>query len=215
MLTCLRPSKINVFPNFVTDRGHVKTHAIFGEHRKLLLRKNRGAGIERIVEDDRLGARRKGALKVFSGKRPARRLQIDKPRHASGSQHERQVSVVHRLEENDLVSLGYDGENSGRERLRSAGRDHRLPRRVEFKALEAHVMGRNGLAQLWQPHHRGVLVPAAEDGVRRHAPDILRPGIIRKSLAEIHGVQITRKTRHDVEYGRWQLRKDGIHGGFG
>ena len=67
--------------------------------------------------------------------------------------------------------------------------------------MPAPVMGRDRLAQFRDAHHRRILVIAVHDGIRRRAADVLRAGIVGKTLAEIDGVVVARKLRHRLENG--------------
>src|SRR5690348_721179 len=77
------------------------------------------------------------------------------------------------------------------------------------------IMGCDGLPQLGNAHHRRVLVVAIQRGVRRRSPDILRTGIIGKTLAEIDGVIVARGLRHRLEDGDRQIREYLVAGGHG
>ncbi len=74
-------------------------------------------------------------------------------------------------------------------------------------------MGRDRLPQLRNAHHRRVLIVAVHGRVGGGAPDILRPGIVGKALAEIDGVVVARELRHRLEDGDGKVGEDLVHGG--
>ena len=81
--------------------------------------------------------------------------------------------------------------------------------------MPALVVSRNRLPQFRDAHHRGVLVVAVHDRVGGGAADILRPGVVRKTLAEIDRVVVARKLRHRLEDRDGQIRKYLVHGSHG
>ena len=130
----------DMLPDLVGERDRVGTDAGLGEQRQLLARRTSGAvGIVRIVEDDEAGLRRERLGQRLLGDPPAGRGQPDQPRHAAGAQHQRQIGVVERLEEHDLVAGRDQGQQARGDRLgRARGDDHLLG--IDVEALMAPVM---------------------------------------------------------------------------
>ena len=107
-----------------------------GEQRQLLAIEHPRGRIVRIVEEDEAGLRRERRGQRLRGDPPAGRGQADQPRHAAGAQHQRQIGVVERLEQHDLVARRDQGEQARGDRLgRARGDDHLL--RIEIEALMA------------------------------------------------------------------------------
>ena len=115
--------------------------------------------------------------------------------------------VVHRLENHHLVAGLDHGQNGRCQRLGAAGGDHHLGHRIERKAVPAPVMGRDRLPQLREAHHRRILVVAVHHRVRRGPPDILRSGMVGKTLAEIDGVVVAGELRHRLEDRDGKIRE--------
>ena len=140
-----------------------------------------------------------------------RRLQGDEPRHAAGAAHQRQIGVVHRLEQNHLVARFDQRHQRPGQSLGGAGGDHHLALRIEIEALPMLVMRRDRLAQDGQAEHGRILVPALDHGLRRALAHILRARIIGKALAEIDRIGLPRDARHFLEDRRRHARENGIH----
>src|SRR5206468_8052718 len=81
--------------------------------------------------------------------------------------------------------------------------------------VPAPVMIRDRGPQFRNPHHRRVLVVAADRSVRGGAADILRAGIVGKTLAEVDRVVIAGRLRHRLEDGYGKVSKDLVHGSHG
>jgi hypothetical protein len=142
-----------------------------------------------------------------------RRLEAHEARHAAGALHQRQIGVVERLEQHHLVARLDQRHQGAGDRLRRSRGDHDLAVGIEVEVLPMLVVRRNGLAQLGQPHHRGILVPAVDDGVGRLLSHVLRAGIVGKALTEIDRVLLARKPRHHLEHRDRQIGKDVVHCG--
>ena len=128
---------------------------------------------------------------------------------AAGQLDVRAVAVVARVEHDHLVAGADEGEHGGEDRLRRAGGDGDLARRVVAMAVERLDLGGDALAQERHAGHRRVLVEAAAhrrvDGVdqRRVAVEI------GEALAEIDGAVLQRQRRHHGEDGRADVRAGG------
>jgi hypothetical protein len=133
-------------------------------------------------------------------------------RHAACPAHERQIGVVHRLEQYHLVAgLDERHERAG-DRLGRAGGDHHLGLGIEREAVPVAVMRGDGLTQLRQAHHGRVLVPALDHPLGGLAPHVLGAGVVRKALAEIDRAGLPCQPRHHLEDARLEIGEDGIHG---
>ena len=98
------PVEDDVLPDLVAERDRVVADAELGEQREVLVGEDRGGRVERVVEERDLGPRREGARQRLLGEAESGRLQRHEARHAAGPAHQRQVGVVHRLEQHDLVA---------------------------------------------------------------------------------------------------------------
>ena len=116
----------HVLPDLVGDRDGVEAAAEIGEQRQILVREDRRRRVERVVEHHRLGLGREGLGQRLLGQPEMRRLQGDEARHAAGEPHQRQVGVVHGLEQHHLVAGLDDAEDRARQRLRRARGHHHL-----------------------------------------------------------------------------------------
>ena len=201
----------DVLPDFIAKRIGAEAAAESGQEREILVREDRCGRVERIVEQDDLGLRREGLRKRRLGEPEARGREGDEARHAPCPTHERQVGVVHRLEQHDLVA-GLDQRHQGSgESLGCTGRHHDFRFRIEVEALPMPVMGGNGGAKLREPHHRRILVPAVDDRIGGLAADVLGPRIVREALAEIDRAGFPGKAGHDLENGGRQIGEYRVH----
>ena len=202
----------HVLPDLVADRDGVELLAEPRQQFEVFARIDHGGRIERIVEQHRLGLVIEDAAQHLLVQPPVRRLEPQQPRNAAGLADDRQVAVIDRLEADDFVAGLDHGENGRRQRLGAAGGHHHLGHRIEVQPVPAPIMGGDRLPQLRNAHHRRVLVVAVDRGVRGGAPDILRPGIVGKALAEIDGVVVARGLRHRLEDGDRKVGEDLVHG---
>jgi len=84
---------------------------------------------------------------------------------------------------------------------------------IEIEPLPVPVMRRDRRAQLRQPHHGRILVPALHDRLGGLAAHVLGAGIVGEALAEIDGPGLARQARHHFEDGGGKVGKDRVHGG--
>ena len=124
-------------------------------------RPDRAARVVRRVDDDRAGARRRA-------RRRCARSRARRCRGVSGTCTARPpassmfglVAVVARVEHDHLVARVHEREHGGEDRLRRAGGDRDLGRRVVAVAVERLDLGGDALAQHRHAGHRRVLVEA-------------------------------------------------------
>ena len=117
----------DMLPDLVGDGDGVVRDAGLGEQRQLLGVEHPRGRIVRIVEEDEPGLRRERLGQRLGGDPPAGRGEPHEARHPAGAQHERQIGVVERLEEHDLVARRDQGDQAGGDRLgRARGDDHLL-----------------------------------------------------------------------------------------
>ena len=203
----------HMLPNLVADGDGAEFGAIARQQLDLIPRVDDAAGIERVVEDDGFRARRKGGVEIILVECPMGRFQRDEFRRAASASNQRQIGVVHRLKQHDLVA-GFDSrENGAGESLGRARCHHGLHRRVDVDALEALVVRGDGRAQFRQAHHRRILIVAVHQRLGGLAPDILRTRAVGETLAEIDGPLFPREGRHDLEDRGGQVGENRIHSG--
>jgi hypothetical protein len=61
-------------------------------------------GLSGFVEQHNTRPRRERSRKPFLGQSPVRRLKSHEPRDAAGALHERQIAIVERLKQHDLIA---------------------------------------------------------------------------------------------------------------
>ena len=103
---CSRPSKIDVLPDLVADRDRIELLAEPRQQFEVLARIDHRGGIERIVEQHRLGLAVEDASQRLLGQPPVRRLEAHQTRNAAGLADDRQIGVVDRLEARSTSSPG-------------------------------------------------------------------------------------------------------------
>ena len=205
----------HVLPDLVADRDRIELLAEPRQQFEVLARIDHRGGIERIVEEDGLGLVVEDASQRLLRQPPMRRFEAHQTRDAAGLADDREIGIVDRLEHDHLVAGLDHGQNGRCQRLGAARRHHHLGHRIEREAVPALVMGRNRLPQFRNAHHRRVLVVAVHHRVRGGAANVLRPGIVRETLAEIDRVVVARELRHRLEDGDGQIRKYLVHGSHG
>ena len=102
----------HMLPDLVADRDRVELLAEPRQQFEVLARIDHGGGIERIVEQHRLGLVVEGAPQHLLRQPPMRRLEPQQPRNAAGLADDRQIGIVDRLEHDDLVAGLDDGQGS-------------------------------------------------------------------------------------------------------
>ena len=202
----------HMLPDFVADGDRVMLDASAGEHFEQLATVDDAGRIERIVEQDDARAVGKGGGEIGLVEGPARRLQRDELRHAAGAANQRQISVVHRLEQHDLVAgLDQRHQRAG-DRLGRARGHHHFALGVEFEPLVAPVVRGDRGAQFRQAEHRRILVPAVDDRLGRLRAHVGGAGIVGEALAEIDRVALARQPRHHFEDADAESGEKGVHG---
>ncbi len=125
----------HVLPDLVADGDRVEAAAEIRQQGEILPRKHRRARVERVVEEDDPRPLGEGfGERRFVQAEPGR-LERDEARHAAGPAHQRQVGVVHRLEQHDLVARSHQGHQGAGQGLRSAGGHHHLVLGIEIETL--------------------------------------------------------------------------------
>jgi hypothetical protein len=169
-------------------------------------------GLSGLLSSASLRARREGGGESFVRQPEMRRGERDEFRNAAGTPHQRQVGVIHRLEQHDLIAWLDQGQQRTGQGLGRARRDHDLAVRIEIEALPMAIVHCDGIAQLRQTHHRRILVPAIDNRICGFLPHVEWAGIIREALTEIDGVVLAGKPRHDLEHSGGQICEDRVHG---
>ena len=201
----------DVLPDLVAQGDRIEADAEIGQEGEVFGTEDDRRRIERIVEQDDLGLPREGARQRRLRQPETRRLEGDEARHAAGPAHERQVGVVHRLEQHHFVAGRDEGQQGSRERLGGAGGDHHLALGIERQALPMAVMRRDRRAQLRQPHHGRILIPTLDHGVGRLAAHVLGTRIVGKALPEIDRAGLAGELGHHLEDGGRQIGEDRVH----
>src|SRR3981081_4217910 len=101
----------HMLPDLVADRDRIELLTVPRQQFEILARIDHRRGIERIVEEDGLCLVVENASQRFVGQPPMGRFEAHQTRYASGLTYDREVGVVHRLENTDLsagVAQGQD-----------------------------------------------------------------------------------------------------------
>lgn len=183
----------DMFPYLVTERHGIELFAKARQEIEVLGRIDDARRVQRVVEEHHLRLRREGLAQHRLIEAPMRRSEPHELRHAARAAHERQIGVVHRLEQHHLVTGSDEGEERAGDRLGRARGDHDLGVGVEADRVMMRVMGRDRLTQLRQAHHRRILVPAGNHRLGGLAAHVLRARIVGKALAEIYRLMLSRE----------------------
>ena len=109
--------------------------------------KTLAAGFIGLLRSTALVRGEKAAASASRVERPVRRRHADEPRHAPCPLHQRQIAIVERLDQHDLVARLDQRVDRVGQRLGGAGRDQHLARRIDLQAVEAPPVRRHRLAQ--------------------------------------------------------------------
>jgi hypothetical protein len=205
------PVEHDVLPHLVAHRDGIKLLAVARQQLEILAREHGGGWVERIIEQHHARLRGEGARELFLIEAPMRRLEPHEAWHAPCPLHQREVRVVERLEQHHLVARLDQRHQRASDRLGRAGGDHDLAVGVEVEILPMLVVRGDRLAQLGQPHHRRILVPAVDDRVGRLCQHIFGKRAIGKTLPQVDGVVLAREPRHHLEHRNWQIGENGVH----
>ena len=201
----------DVLPDLVADGDRVVVDAGAGEHLERLAAVDDGGRIERIVEQNDARAVGEGGGEIGLVEGPKRRLQRDELRHAAGALNQRQIGVVHRLEQHDLVARLDQRQQRAGDRLGRARGHHHFAFGIEFEPLVALIVRGDRRAQLRQAEHRRILVPAVNHRLGRLGAYVGGPGIVGEALAEIDRLALARQARHDFEDADAEPGEKGVH----
>ena len=188
--------KNHMLPHFIGEQYRIMLHTKTCQKFQILARQNNRRRVDRIVQKNEARFICKRCRQHRFVKAPIRWLQRHEFRYAARTQHQRQIGVIHRLEQNHLVTRRDQRHQRARNRLGSARGDHHLVFPIERHALMMRVMFSDGLSQLRQAGHWRVLVPPVHHGVSRFFQHIERTGAIGKALAKINRAGFTRQFRH-------------------
>jgi len=119
----------------------------------------------------------------------------------AGELHGGLVRVIGGIEYNDLIAGGDQRLHGREDRLGGTKRHRDLELRIDAHRVTAIELGRNRLAQLRHPRHRRVLIMTLAHSLVHQFADTRIDVVIRKSLAEVHGLQLGGTLRHDGEDG--------------
>src|SRR5882757_5020329 len=101
----------HMLPYLVADRDRIELLTVPRQQFEVLARIDHRGGIERIVEEDRLCLVVENASQRFLRQPPMRRFEAHQTRYASGLTYNREIGVVYRLENDDLVAGLDHGED--------------------------------------------------------------------------------------------------------
>src|SRR3979411_425290 len=94
----------HMLPDLVADRDRIELLTVPRQQFEILARIDHRGGIWRIVEENGLGLVVEDASQRLLRQSPMRRFEAHQTRYASGLTYDREVGVVHRLENDDLVA---------------------------------------------------------------------------------------------------------------
>ena len=140
------------------------------------------------------------------------RFQAHQARGGAEQADDRQIGVVERFDQHDLVAGVQHRHQACGDRLGGAGGHHHLARPVDIEPVEAAVGGGDGLAQLGNAGHRGILVAAVLQRVGCGLHNIGRAFGVGEALAEVDRVVLDRQCRHDREYRGADTGQQGVGG---
>ena len=184
---------------------------VLRDKREVFRANQAGAGIERCVEHDGAGLRRKGSSQFSWVNAPIGRAEADKTSGSPCPAQHGEIAVVHRFEQDDFVAGRQDGEKCGSQSFRGAGGDSDLALPVELDARQAGVVLGDGFAQLRQATHGRVLVGAAHHSVGGALANVFGSIPFGKALPQIHRAGFAGETRHDIEDGVSERGVDRVH----
>src|ERR1700694_2498068 len=114
----------HMLPDLVADRDRIELLTEPRQQFEVLARIDHRGGIERIVEEDGLGLVVEDASQRLFRQPPMWRFKAHQTRYASGLAYDRQIGVVHRLENDDLVAGLDHGKDRAGQRLRAPRSHH-------------------------------------------------------------------------------------------
>jgi hypothetical protein len=103
--------------DLVANRVGVVALHEFSDEAEFLRREDLADGVHRAVEQDRLGARGEGVGKFGARQIPGGRREAHEPRHAAEHPHDRQIGIVERLDQDNLIPGIDHGHEGGGQRL--------------------------------------------------------------------------------------------------
>src|ERR1700737_1840589 len=112
----------HMLPDLVADRDRIELLTVPCQQFEILARIDHRGGIERIVEENGLGLVVEDASQRLLRQPPMRRFEAHQTRYASGLTYDREVGVVYRLENDDLVAGLDNSEDCAGQPLCAAGR---------------------------------------------------------------------------------------------
>ena len=202
----------DVLVDLVADQVGVVAGRQLGHDLQLLPRPHLGRRVLGVVDQHQLGASREGGAQLVGVEAPRGWVQVDEAGNAPTPADHGQVAVVERLEHDHLVARLDEAEQRGGEGLGGAGGHHRLPRPVDVEAVEAAAVGGDGLAQLGDSHHRGVLVPAVHGLAGGALQHVEGEALVGEALAEVDGPVLFRQTGHHLEDRGSEAGQGGVGG---
>ena len=201
-----------VLIDLVADRvGVVAQHQV-GDEAQFVGGEHLAGRVHRRVQQDRLGLRPERVGQRGARQRPVGRLQPHQARDGAEQADDRQIGVVQRLDQHDLVAGVQHRHQAGGDRLGGAGGHHHLARPVDLEAVEAAVGGGDRLAQFRHAGHRRILVAAVLQRVGGGLHHVVRAVGVGEALAEIDRVVLDRQRRHHGEDRGADTGQQGVGG---
>ena len=182
------------------------------EQRQILVRKDRGGRVERVVEHHHPGAGENAALERLSVKRQSGGCEVDEARDAAGARA--RAADRRRTSAGTAPPRrpGRPGEDARRQRLRRAGGDHDLGVRDRGRGPGSAGNARPRPARSsGRPIIGGYWFQPSRHRLRRLAPDVLRTRVVGKALAEIDRARLAGEARHDLENGGRKVGENRVH----
>ena len=124
----------DMLPDLVADRDRVELDAERGEQVEVGSAERRSpVGFSGLLNSTTLVFGEKASRQHLLVEAPMRRRQRHELRHAAGAPHQRQIGVVHRLEQHDLVARRDQRQQRAGDRLGRARGDHDLAVGIEVE----------------------------------------------------------------------------------
>ena len=156
----------DVFIHLIGQQHDVGVARQFGQHGQILAVKQAAGRIVRRVDDDHACAWRDERTYLVPIRPVIREFELRIDRPAADSFDRRDVTVIDRLEYDDLVSATHEGGNRGEDGLRRAGRDGDFLVDVVARSVQRFNLVGNGRAQFRYAGHRWILVSSFLHGAQ-------------------------------------------------
>ena len=202
----------HMLPDLVADRDRIELLTEPRQQFEILARIDHRGGIERIVEQHRLGLVVEGTSQRLLGQPPMRRLETHQTRNAAGLADDRQIGVIDRLEDDDLVAgLDHRKDRAG-QRFGAARGHHHLGHRDRASGRASARNARRSPAAIPEcPSSRGIdcsRPSTASAAARRMSSG---PGSSGKPWPRLMALLSRASLRHRLEDRDGKVGKDLVH----